>query len=166
MYNLGDIFTVNTMKQLYNSFIFPYIDYCLEVWGRAYPSNVNPAYVMQKKAIRRIFNAHYDKHTNNYFMELNALKLFDLLKYRTGLFMYKANKNLLQKIVNFIYMYDQVHTRQTGYFQQFDVRTTKKQMCIAIGGPKLWNSIEAHLREEISVHKFKKYKQTIMKSYI
>ena len=29
MSNLRNIFTVNTMKQLYNSFIFPYIDYCL-----------------------------------------------------------------------------------------------------------------------------------------
>ena len=60
MYNLRDISTVNTMKQIYNSFIFPYIDYCLEVWGRIYPSNVNPVYVMQKKAIRIIYNAHYN----------------------------------------------------------------------------------------------------------
>ena len=51
MYNLGGIFMVNTMKQLCNSFIFQYIDYCLEAWGRTYPSNVNSVYVMQKKAI-------------------------------------------------------------------------------------------------------------------
>ena len=42
MYNLRDILAVNTMKQLYDSFIFPYIDYCLEVLGRTYPNNVNP----------------------------------------------------------------------------------------------------------------------------
>ena len=82
MYNLRDIFKVNTMKQLYNSFIFPYIDYCLEVWDRTYPCNVNPVYAMLKKSIRIIFNAHYNEHTNNYFIELNALKLFDLLKYK------------------------------------------------------------------------------------
>ena len=40
---------VNTIKQLYNSFIFPYIDYCLELSGRTYPSNVNEVYIMQKK---------------------------------------------------------------------------------------------------------------------
>ena len=99
MYNLIDMLTVNTMRQLNNSFIFPYIDYCLEVWGGTYPGNINPVYVMQKKAMRIIFNAHYYEHTNNYFMELNALKLFDLLKYKTGFFMYKANKNLLPKIL-------------------------------------------------------------------
>ena len=53
-------------------------------------------------------------------------------------------------------MYGQVHTRQTGNFQQFDVRTTKKQMCFTIGGPKLWKSLETNLREEINIHKFLK----------
>ena len=46
MYNLRDIFTVNTKKQLYNSFIFPYIDYCVEAWGRTYQSNVNLVYII------------------------------------------------------------------------------------------------------------------------
>ena len=80
---------------------------------------------MQKKAIRRIFSAHHNEHTNNYFIELNALKLFDLLKYKTDLFMCKANKNLLPtNILNsFVYMYGQVHSRQTGNFQKFDVKT-------------------------------------------
>ena len=68
---------------------------------------------MQKKAIRMILNAHYNQHTNNYFIELNALKLFDLLKYKTGFFMHKANRNLLQKIIQslFGYKYGQVHAR-------------------------------------------------------
>ena len=97
-----------------------------------YPSNVNPVYVMQKKAIRIIFNAHYNEHTNDYFIELNTLKLFDLLKYKTGFSMHKTNKNLLPTNIKnlFVYKYGQVNTRQTGNFQQYDVRTTKKQMCI------------------------------------
>ena len=68
------------MKQLYNSFIFPFIDYCLEVWGRTYQGNINSVYIMQKKTIRRIFNAHYNEHTNSYFVELNALIMFDMFK--------------------------------------------------------------------------------------
>ena len=69
---------------------------------------------MQKKAIRIIFNAHYNEHANNYFIELNALKLFYLLKYKTGFFMYKANKNLMPKNIQivFVYKYDQVYTQK------------------------------------------------------
>ena len=81
---------------------------------------------MQNKAIKRIFNAHYNVHTNIYFRELNALKLFDLLKNKTGFVMCKADENLLPKNIQnlFVYIYGQVHTRQTGNCQQFDVRTT------------------------------------------
>ena len=63
--------------------------------------------------------------------------------------MYKANKNLLPKNIQelFVYRYGQVHTRQIGNFQKFDVRTTKKQMCITMGGSKLWNSLETNLKE-------------------
>ena len=79
-----------------------------------------------------------------------------MLKYKTSFFMHKANKKLLPKQSQnlFVYKHGQVHTRQTGNFQQFDVRTTKKQMCITIGGPKLWKSLEPNLREEINIHKF------------
>ena len=38
---LRDMFSVNTMKQLYNSLNFQYVDHCLEEWGRIYQSNVN-----------------------------------------------------------------------------------------------------------------------------
>ena len=44
--SLGDIFTVNTMKQLNNSFIFSYIDYCHRAWGRTYQNSVNSIYIM------------------------------------------------------------------------------------------------------------------------
>ena len=98
------------------------------MYGRTYPSNVHSVYIMQRNAIRRVFNAHYNEHTNNYLVELSALRLFDLLKYKTGLSIYKANKNLILRIIRnlFVFRYGHVHTRQTGNFQQFDVRTTKK----------------------------------------
>ena len=105
-------------------------------------------------------------------MELNALKIFDLLKYKTGLFMYKANKNLLPK--NFlnlsVHMYGHLHIKQTGNFQQFDLRTPpppqiKKR--IYIDGPKLWNSMETIIKEETGIYMTKhRYKQIIMESYI
>ena len=66
---------------------------------------------------------------------------------KTGLFMYKSNKNLPQKNL-LVYKYGQVHTRQTGNFKQFDLRTTQKQTCITNGGSKLWNSLETNLKEK------------------
>ena len=76
----------------------------------------------------------YNEHTNNYFIELNTVTVFNLLKYKAGLFRYKVNKNLLPIDIknSFVHKYGQVHTRKTMNFQQFDVRTTKKQMFISM----------------------------------
>ena len=88
------------MKPLYNSFSFPYIEHCLEVWYRKYPSDINPVYVLQKKAIRITFNAHHNEHTNKSFtMKLNVLKLFHLLIYETSFTTYKAIDNSLPQFV-------------------------------------------------------------------
>ena len=51
MYNLKESLTVKSMKLLYNSLVFPYINYCLEVWGTTYQSNIHSVYIMQKKSI-------------------------------------------------------------------------------------------------------------------
>ena len=178
--------TVSTMKQLYNSSIFPYIDHCVEVWGRIYPSNVNPVYVMQNKAIRIILNAHYNEHTNNYFIELNTLKLFYLLKYKNlvslcikpgawnlvslcikpgawnlvSLCIKPGAWNLVSLCIkpgawNLVSLCIKPGAwNLDGNFQQFDVKTTIKQMCITMGGSKLWNSLDTNLKEEINIHKF------------
>ena len=90
---------------------------------------------------------------------LNIKKiLYGIKCIKTGFFTYKADKYLLPKNIEnlFVHMYGEVHTRQTGHFQQLYARTTKKQMCITIGGSKLWNSLETNLKEEINIHKLKK----------
>ena len=68
--------------------------------------------------------------------------------------MYEANKNLLPKDVQnlFVHRYGHVHSRQTGNFKLLDVGTTKKQMCISIDGPNLWNFMEAiHKRQQVCI---------------
>ena len=55
MYNLREMLPVNSLKLLYNSLVFPYIDYCLEVWGNTYHTNLNSVFIMQKKAMRNVY---------------------------------------------------------------------------------------------------------------
>ena len=68
MYNLKEVLSVKSMKLLYNSLVFPYINYCLEVWGNTYQSNIHPIFVMQKKAIRLVFKANFNDHTNAFLL--------------------------------------------------------------------------------------------------
>ena len=43
----------NSLMQLYNSFIYPYLNYCICVWGSACQTYLQPLITLQKKIILR-----------------------------------------------------------------------------------------------------------------
>ena len=44
----------NTMRNMYFTFIYPYLIYCIEVWGNAHQTHLDPLIKIQKKSIRTI----------------------------------------------------------------------------------------------------------------
>ena len=49
----------NTLRNLYFTFIYPYLIYCIEIWGNTNDTHLNPIIKIQKKGIRAISFAHY-----------------------------------------------------------------------------------------------------------
>ena len=43
-----------SLVSLYNSFIYPYLIYCIEIWGSTNNYIINPLYILQKRIIRII----------------------------------------------------------------------------------------------------------------
>ena len=64
------------LSSLYTSIIEPHMIYCVEVWGNAHKTNVNPLYVKQKCLIRLITKSGYLDHTASMFQSLNILPFF------------------------------------------------------------------------------------------
>ena len=58
---------------MYFTFIYPYLIYCIEVWGNANETHLTPLVKMQKKGIRLITFSHYLDHTEPLFERLNIL---------------------------------------------------------------------------------------------
>ena len=66
-----------SMKTLYYSLIHPHITYCLLAWGNANKNILKKLTIFQKRAIRRIDQAHYNSHSEPIFKKLNILKISD-----------------------------------------------------------------------------------------
>ena len=49
----------SSLYTLYCTLITPYLNYCVEVWGNTYRTNLQPICIMQKKAIRIVNNVGY-----------------------------------------------------------------------------------------------------------
>ena len=77
---------------LYHSLVYPYLIYCVSVWGSTYQSNLSRVFLLQKKIIRRISKVSFDSHTDVLFKENGILKFFDIYFYQIGKFMYLFNK--------------------------------------------------------------------------
>ena len=164
-----DMLEVESMKLLYSSLVFPYINYCVEVWGNTFKSNIHPIYVLQKKALRIVYKTSYNEHTNKLFIDMHALKLNDLIDYKTAIIMFRAKRRSLPTNLQNLFIgkgNNHYFTRQNENFQQVFARTSLKTMCISIYGVKLWNSLNDKLKHCNNERIFKKmYKREILEVY-
>ena len=79
---------------LYCALILPHLTYYVEVCGNNYKTNLISLFAT-KKAIRVVCKSDFFRSCINLFKNLCTLSLFDLIKLRTVIFMYRVYYNLL-----------------------------------------------------------------------
>ena len=92
----------NALVNLYHSFIFPYLIYCIEAWRNATNCHLKPLYLIQKKVIRMIAFANYTPSID-IFKNLNILPLDKHVVDRIGVIMYNYANDLLPPALNYLY---------------------------------------------------------------
>ena len=79
---------------LYYSLIYPYLLYCINIWGGAYASHLNPLIILQKRAVGVICIAAYLGHSTPLFcicfikktFLVKLLKLVDIYQYNLPIY--------------------------------------------------------------------------------
>ena len=77
-----------TFKNLYFTFVFPYLIYCVEVWGNACDTHLEPIIKIHKRYIRTITFSCYFEQTEPLFKELELLSFKKLVIQRILLMMF------------------------------------------------------------------------------
>ena len=110
----------SALRMLYFSLIYPYLYYCISVWGSTNPTNLNRIFVLQKRAIRAISKSPFDAHTGPIFKELNILSLHNIYLAQIGKIMLQYKAGLLPTCFENIFLLrSQIHvhnTRDANYF--------------------------------------------------
>ena len=65
-----DFLDMNTLIQMYHSFVFPYLIYCIEIWGNASAIHLEPLIKIQKKSIRAITFSEFSAPQKHFSKEL------------------------------------------------------------------------------------------------
>jgi len=93
IYKMKLILPFNIVLSLYNTLILPHINYCLLSWGQ----NCESILLLQKRALRAVFSAGFNAHTEPLFKICNLLKMEDIYKTRVFVFYHNLKHNNLPK---------------------------------------------------------------------
>ena len=149
-----------SLRSLYYSLVYPYLTYCVSVWGSTYQSNLNRIIILQKKIIRIISKVSFDAHTGVLFKEQEILKFSDIYLYQIGKFMYLFKRGLLPNYFRDMFtLASQIHsynTRNSSLFYIPHCRTNFRKFSIRFQGPTFFNSLSREIQNSESISLFGK----------
>ena len=150
LYKLQEFLPVTSLIGLYYTFVYPYLIYCIPVWGSTTENHLYPLIVLQKRIIRIINKKPFLYHTNDLFFENEILKIHEIYKFRTAVRLYKLN-NFSQFQTNHAY-----NTRFRQQLRPTFERLTQPQRSINYRGPMIYNEIPEYIKNAENLCLFKK----------
>ena len=99
---------------LYNSFVYPYLIYCIEIWGTASQIHLQALFLVQKKVVRIRTFSHYLAHTQPLFQSLSISPVDKLFLNQIGIVMYKYYNGLFPNVMNILNVKNKdIHSHNT-----------------------------------------------------
>ena len=141
------VFDNDTLLSLYHTFVYPYLHYCIHVWGKAYNTHPNDLVVLQNKAMGIIGGVPPITNMDRFYVEMSILTVKHIYNYNIGLFMYKyVNKMTPDVFDNFFRNMSDIHLHNTrnATQKQFYITyrgTTRVQKTFSYCGPHIRNFI-------------------------
>ena len=151
---------------MYYTFVYPYLLYCMEVWGNACDNQLKPLIQIQKKCIRTITFSHYLEHTRPLFEKLNILSFKKLVIQRISLLMFKRYLKILPNPLDKLFILNNAqhsyNTRQHINIHTQIAKTERTYRLCSFHGTNIWNHISKRIPLDVSYARYKK----LSKKYI
>ena len=153
-------FNKTALTNLYNAFVFPYLIYCVEVWGNTFSVHIQPLIKLQNKTVRIITHSHYKTSIDKLYSKTSILPFNILVTHRIGILMFKLSKGTVPKPLLGLYQFNnEVHTHFTR--QSHHLHTMRgKHMFIyrtfVFQSVFIWNIILQNLDTNVSFCQFKR----------
>ena len=80
------VFNNETLFSLYYTFVYPYLNYCIHVWGKTYHTHLHHLIVLQNKVIRMINAVPPRTDVDNLYVLHDILSVKRLYSYNVALF--------------------------------------------------------------------------------
>ena len=118
LFRLRHFLTLNTLKQICYSLIYPYLHYGIMSWGNTYPSRLTKVQTRQNKCIPCIFFSHNRESGALYLKLLHILNIDSIFKLKISLFAHKISRNeanIPEVFQNYLVKVSDIHSHNTRY---------------------------------------------------
>lgn len=154
MYKARPYLSKKCLSNLYHTYIYPYLIYCIEVWGNVAHCHLQPLLLIQKKLIRIITFSNYLAHTDPIFRDLYILKIDQLYLSRLGVFMYKYSNDLLPDVMHDLYRNNyEIHSYNTRISNNLHISSAMDTFSSI--SARIWNILRSKINVNVSFPKFK-----------
>ena len=142
LYRAKYLLNKSSLRCIYFGYIHSYLNYANIVWGSTYQTKLKSIHLLQKRAMRIIFNESKMTHSKPLLRSLNTLNVYQINLFQHLHFMYNLSKNeipavfnnLIKKPVN---KYPKIFSENNFSLKSFFLNGSK--FCISFQGPKVWN---------------------------
>lgn len=144
---------------LYNSFIYPYLTYGVEVWGSTHDCYIQQIVKLQKRSVRIITSSKPREHTEPLFKSLKILPFSKIYLYCVTKLMFKYVKQLVPRtLLSMFSTSEETHTyptRQRSNLRIPQGRTTMVHHTFRYMGVRVWNDMSAEVDHHCSLTVYK-----------
>ena len=147
--------TRQVAKTIYYGIAHPYLNYCNIVWSSAYPTTTQSLISIQKRLIRLVMKVNRRTHSTPFFNQLRVLKLMDLNKFNTAIFVYKSINNLIESPINFQYrIIERYNLRNQNNIQVPVYLSRQTELFVHVRGARLWSELPIEIRNKPNINSF------------
>ena len=150
----------STLRTLYNTFILPYLSYCITIWGHTYKKHITKLQIAQNKVLRIINFSKYRASAEPLYANLKLMKIKQLYDYFVIIFMYHyTNKLLPEHFYTLFQPNNQTHryiTRQNFGYRHNISKTLLTSFNIIIQGPIIWDKCTKQIKTSKSIYTLKR----------
>jgi len=149
----------DTLVTLYYAFVYPYFNYCIDVWGHCNEQDFQSLFKIQKRIIRYINFSKRNAHTDQLFKSLDILPLKRLYIFSVLVFMFKFHHKFLPSVVDELFRTNasvhSINTRQQHLLHGPRLFSNSSMKSIRFRGVFIWNQINNEININVSTNCFK-----------
>ena len=166
LYTAKDYLKFDTLLNVYYSFVYPYLIYCVEVSGATTKGNLISLLKTQKRVVRMIMSVSIRTESAPLFSELKLLSVFKIYILKLTVLMFKYHHWQVTKTIDYLFTkVSNVHDRDTRQSSQYYVPFTRKEILrksFRYRAAKMWKTLYGILDIHCSITSFKYH----LKSYL